>query len=384
MVFNAGAQLLKCAEGFKLGDDEIKPVRNYCYLGIEFSLNGSFKRAIDELRKKALRAYFSIRRIVDTRALTTSTLLKLIDSLVKPVATYGCPVRLPSTNTLKTLISPSGIATLPKATSKDTLETTHLRMLKWVLGVHKKTNNNFCYGDTGRMPWTINVLPQCINFYHRASMAVAGNVNTLLHHTFEEQKKLSMTWYHTWTNVINLSSISRPNLGPVQAASEYTKDTFIDHWKTELQLQTKMTFYRSIKAELGEELYLQLQSRSHRVNIARLRSSSHDLLIERGRYTTSRLNKALKACRYCTSEDRDIVAAFEELPYFKETIIESEEHVLTECPGYHNLRSKLSDNLKSLLLLKEYSVIMTSYHLPEFGKFLTDSFYLRNPKKINT
>ena len=94
MVFNAAAKILQCAYGFKLGDMDIEPVRKYCYLGIVFALNGSFKHAMDELRKKALRAYFSVRRIVDTRALTTTTILKLIDSLVKPVSMYACPVWL--------------------------------------------------------------------------------------------------------------------------------------------------------------------------------------------------------------------------------------------------------------------------------------------------
>ena len=43
MVFNTSARILKCAYGFKLGDLDILPVRSYCYLGIQFSLNGSFK-----------------------------------------------------------------------------------------------------------------------------------------------------------------------------------------------------------------------------------------------------------------------------------------------------------------------------------------------------
>ena len=59
------------------------------------------------LRKKALRAFFSIRRIVDTIALTTTTMIKLIDIQVKPVAMYA-------------------------------FETTHIKMRKWTLGMHKK------------------------------------------------------------------------------------------------------------------------------------------------------------------------------------------------------------------------------------------------------
>ena len=58
MVFNSGSKLLQCSYGFRLGSLEIRPTRSYCYLGITFSLNGSFKLAIEELRKKALRAFY--------------------------------------------------------------------------------------------------------------------------------------------------------------------------------------------------------------------------------------------------------------------------------------------------------------------------------------
>ena len=64
--------------------------------------------------------------------------------------------------------------------------------------------------------------------------------------------------------------------------------------------------------------------------------------------------------------------------------MESEEHVLTACPYYHPLRALLSDNLKSLLMLKEYGPIMSSLHMNEFRKFLVDSYHLRNPKVEKT
>ena len=84
--------------------------------------------------------------MVDTRALTTSSMLKLIDSLVKPVATYACQIWLPSTQIAKSMVltGQQGKSSLPSSAPKDLLETTHLKMLKWILGVHKRTNNNFC------------------------------------------------------------------------------------------------------------------------------------------------------------------------------------------------------------------------------------------------
>ena len=383
MVFNRSSRLLQCAYGFKLGSLNLNPVNKYCYLGITFSLNGSFKSAIDVLRKKALRSFFSIRRIIDTRAKTTKTTLKLIDSLVKPVATYGCPVWLPSTNVIKAILSaPTNQETsIPKAAAKDALETTHLKILKWLLGVHKMANNNFCYGDTGRTPWTVAVLPQCINYFSRASQAVDGNVNTLLYHAFKEQQTLNLTWFDAWSKITTRSSIAKPHLPDAKAAQEFIEETFIQHWRSDLQKQRKMSFYRAVKTEFGEEAYLQLKSKPKRVSIARLRSSSHDLRVELGRYTSNRYNEAMKTCRFCCSEDPNIIGLLEELPFFETPITETEDHVLTVCPGYHSIRSNLSENLKSLLMLREYGAIMNSHHVEEFGKYLVDSWRHRNPHK---
>ena len=45
---------------------------------------------------------------------------------------------------MKALVPQPKELSLPKATSKDMFETTHLKMLKWFLDVQKKTNNNAC------------------------------------------------------------------------------------------------------------------------------------------------------------------------------------------------------------------------------------------------
>ena len=258
-------------------------------------------------------------------------------------------------------------------------------MLKWILGVHKKTTNNFCYGDTGRLPWAISVLPQCIKYFSRAAASKpdTNNVNYLLYHTFEEQRNLGLTWYSTWKSVTETGTCMYPSSVPTTAVmNHYNRSMFIEQWRADILQQPKMSFYRSIKGEFKEELYLSINSRAHRTNIAKIRSSSHDLRIGKGRYSNSTYNKSLRACRYCC--DEDLLVGLEELPCFETPIQETEEHALTECPGYHHIRSQLSENLLSLLLLKEYSVIMSSPHLPEFGRYVTACYMSRNPKEKRT
>ena len=264
---------------------------------------------------------------------------------------------------------------------KDAFETTHLKMLKWILGVHKKANNNFCYGDTGRLPWALSVLPQCLRYFDRVSQALEGPkcVNTLIHHAFQEQMKMKLSWYVTWKEISKQQQDT-----PTQSSStlDFHQNLFISQWQTNLSKQNKMAFYRQIKHSFGEEAYLGLQNRSHRSHIAKIRSSSHDLKIEKGRYTYSGnyADPACKLCRFCCNNSDGTMTIFLNLPFCEDLIFETEEHALTECPAYHHLRTALSENLKSLLMLKEYGLIMSTHHMNELGRYLSDCHRLRNPK----
>ena len=80
---------------FLLGSDTVEIVKTYCYLGIIIHQNGSFKCAIDELRKKALRARFALMRVISKTFISFSSLLILFDSLIKPILLYGCQVLAP-------------------------------------------------------------------------------------------------------------------------------------------------------------------------------------------------------------------------------------------------------------------------------------------------
>ena len=66
---------------------------------------------------------------MDTRALTTRTMLKLIDCLVNPVAMYSCQIWLPFSHIMKETTKPN-CYNIPQCASKDALESTHLKMLK--------------------------------------------------------------------------------------------------------------------------------------------------------------------------------------------------------------------------------------------------------------
>ena len=69
-MFNKSGRQLKVSFGLNYGSTKIPSGKEYCYLGITFSLSGSLTKAQDELRKKGLRAYFSLKNTVDVRNLS--------------------------------------------------------------------------------------------------------------------------------------------------------------------------------------------------------------------------------------------------------------------------------------------------------------------------
>ncbi len=240
----------------------------------------------------------------------------------------------------------------------------------------------------------MSVLPQCLRYFERISHPAAEpdptNVNMLVHQAFADQKELNLSWYATWNSIVSQGvelqhvNKTRPNLLSVPGICRYYEQQFIIDWTSDLESQSKMRFYRQVKVSFGEEPYLNLKSSLSRRNIAKLRSSSHDLRIEKGRYCKSPERLSSRACRFCCDIENDFVTNFESLPFSEEPILETEEHVLTECPWYHSARSNLSEHLKSLLLLKDYKAIMTSYHIDEFGKYFSYCHRIRNPKKLPT
>ena len=192
-----------------------------------------------------------------------------------------------------------------------------------------------------------------------------------------------MSWYTTWNAVASTRCVIGSNLS-YRGTNAY-ENTFINEWEAKRHSQSKLTFYNSIKHNFGYETYLNIENSASRKHLSRLRISAHDLNIERGRYVTNDKTHSFinRLCRFCYSaEDKIQLELLEGLPCFSPNlIIESEQHVITECPSYHHLRVMLSDHLKSQLLLCDYAYILNHQILAdELGSFLKKAFYIRNPK----
>ena len=75
-----------------LNGEPLEVVDSYCYLGIILHKSGKFNIAIKDLKNKAMRSIFGLKRTVNRSKLSFRSLTTLFDSLIKPIILYGAPI----------------------------------------------------------------------------------------------------------------------------------------------------------------------------------------------------------------------------------------------------------------------------------------------------
>ena len=368
LIFNKQGRLISLRQPFRLGDTILEQTRSYCYLGITLTPSGSFTTAMDERRKKALRTYFILKRTVDIRFLSPRAILKLYDSLIKPVLTYGCQIWLHATKFVKCMTTNKPHKWTLQQIAQDPCERAHLQFLKWILGVNKKCSNVACWGDTGRFPICLEITNQVLNYKIR--LEDIADEHSLVYNAYQEQKDSELSWYSSLTKLerrfLPTSSSTDPKTSRGQAVKLNLQRELVEKWFEGLNGQPKLRFYRELKNTFGFECYLDMKTSEWRRAITRLRSSSHTLNIETGRYKDAS-NPKLRECLFC-------------LNILGHNIMEDEMHFLASCPLFCSSRSQLPDPLKSILLRQDLSLselfnsLETSIVL---GRYIKGSFAIR-------
>ena len=339
-----------------LGNELIEVVSTYCYLGIVFDRNGSFKTATDELRKKSLRAQFSMRRSIIKDSLSIKSLFTLFDSLIKPVYLYGCQVLAPHSDLAKYFSKDLSEANTGeqflKKVARDPYEKLHLKYIKWCLSVHPKSSNVGSWGDTGRFPLFLDAIKLSIDYYKRA---INADANSLLYAAVSEQINLNLDWYRQLKAITEKFGTGGSVHESINTRQNLQK-LFCTKWKDAKINSTKLDFYNTLKHEFGPEKYLVMPNVKHRHALSRLRISAHNLFIERGRYTKPFTPRDDRICLYC-------------LHNINKRFVESEQHVINDCGLYSTVRNSIHKTVTLKLRLQISSIMdifLNSVDTPEF------------------
>ena len=335
----------------------------YKYVGNLFSEivrpNGDiFSRNYEYLCAQARKAVFKINRQLTNASPTPPALmLKLFNSSVKPILTFGSDIW--------------GIYN----TAHNTIDIFHRTFLKHILCVKSSTCNSFVYGETGELPISIDLSVFAIRYYHRLYNMPKGSLVKL---AFDEMAVLSGLGFSTWVTKLQ-DVISKNNLDgylslPAKKFGILVKnkfrDEFLSGWSSSLTAPSARTYIRfNNEVKIAPFLYL-VKIFKHRKSIAQLRCSSHRLSVETGRWSGIDLNRRL--CPSCK-------------------VLDDEEHFVSHCRINKKERATLHNflflsffdrDIHDFQIFREnlFVNLMTSTNecvLRAFGRFCYHSFNTR-------
>ena len=215
------------------------------------------------------------------------------------------------------------------------VERVHLKFCKRMLCVKTTTQNDFIYGELGRMPLSklrmINIIKYWLKIVHGMKRLYVNVCYQLGLKNLNEKgitgwtksvKELLMNcgfadvWYNQGVGNISLF---------VSLFKIRIKDINFQEWHTRLENSTRASFYRVYKTTINLSPYLELvYVKSHREALCRLLTSSHILHVESGRWNRNpTLPRERRYCYNCIDK------------------IEDEFHFVFECTIYNLLRRQL-------------------------------------------
>ena len=297
-------------DSFFFNDKILENVNEYKYLGITINSAGSFNPTFNILSNKAKRAIYALNSKYAIKRLPVWAALKLFDSVISPILLYCSEIW-----------GAFGYLDYEKWDSNP-IERAHLSFCKHILGVNRSTTNNLVRGELGRYPLKTTIDCRYISFLqHIKSMPQSSLVHQALIANNELGSNINFT---THLNNIEASTNS-PNI--LKMTKNQIKSTmklsYKKIWKSRIQETGKGKLFTAIKKNISFEPYLTLaQTRNERILITKLRTSDHDLEIERGRHHRPVVPRENRLCKFCNNNQ-----------------IEDETHFIFECTQYEPQRS---------------------------------------------
>jgi hypothetical protein len=153
------------------------------------------------------------------------------------------------------------------------------------------------------------------------------------------------------------------------------EEWFRNIWDKARTAYSKLTFYNQIKVNFAKEPYIQLSNHKKAKCIAWLRSSSHRLNIETGRYGNKIKSLHHRACNFCSTQEKEVLELMAVLPT-SELIIENEFHFLRECGKYEALKMEQSPEFNQKLKI-DIGALFDQEYLVETSNFSHKLFKMR-------
>ena len=339
MIFNKTGRLIH--RDFFVGKSKFENVREYKYLGLLCTPSGEIKTALEDLRSRALKAYWSLKYKLGTffnRYILET--MNLFDTLIRPILTYasdfwGC-LKLPNNNPI---------------------ENVHTMFCKHLLGVCKQATNFGVWLELGRTSIMIFAQKAAVKNWERIRK---GDANLYLNLSYKDAQQDPLVWLSRIEKILvdnGLGDLFREDIGEntrhiSSILAQRLTDRFHQEAFSAIQNEnSKLRTYGLVKSLVGLENYLiSVTNLNHRKSLSQLRLSSHGLMIETGRHRNIAVNK--RFCCFCKTE------------------IEDEIHFVIKCNTYDHMRkplfnecTKLKPNFQYYTDRQKFVFILTNDYL---------------------
>ena len=338
---------------FEINNSNLEIVKSYCYLGIEISDNGNFSTAIEKLAQKASKAYFSVRRDFNfTNNTNPKVMIKLFDSLVKPILLYGSEIWAVFGWRKHTLQSIESFM----LKQKHKFEDLHTKICRNALGVHRKATEIMVKAELGRYPLMLNILINVYNYWqHILESDQASLIHKISIHNIKQEHLGQTNYFSRILNlfgVLNLKNLILKKCNQTDKTEnmkilknnfqtlyqKYFHDTM--DTKTNRTSSGRFEIYSKVKHHYRYEEYLHLiKDNKLRRNITNIRISTHKLPIELLRKTNTPRDQ--RTCTFCKKH------------------LGTEFHTLMECKNDHISKLRHEFNNKIIAINNQWMQIPT-------------------------
>ena len=314
LIFNKTGRLIR--KYFYFNNTKLETVRSFKYLGFLLTPSGEIKSGLEDLRDRAMKAFFKLKNSMGTSFhIHIETTLHMLDTLIKPILLYAADFW--------------GCLKPPK---DNPIERFHHMACKHILGVQKQTTNVGVLLELGRIPLQIYAVKTSIKNWERIK---SSQLNEHLQTSYTRAMTYNLPWVATIRDLLHTNGLASFYTNRFEGkppfihkriyqilSDNFHQNTFSTIGNPESKLRT----YGLLKTQIGFEKYLrQITNPTVRQSRTKLRLSNHTLNIEVGRH--NKIPKELRFCPFCPNS------------------VESEVHFIVECHTYNTLREKVWDKL---------------------------------------
>ena len=273
---------------------EIETVSKFSYLGIVFTSRGSCKEAQHTLAGQALKAIFALNKhLYKFTYSKPSHVLDIFDKLISPVLNYG-----------------SEVWGFHKASA---IETVLMQFCKSkLLGVKQSTQNDFVYGEPGRLKYQVQIYISIMRFWLKIINLEEKKYVKCIYNMRIQDKQLFLNKPNWALHVKTLLSVydfrdiwEAQGVENPKSFLEIFKqriDKFVQEWHSRLENSTRARTFINIKSFKCHPYLGTINFKTFQTSLSRLRMSSHRLEVETGRWTRPEKTPfENRKCKFCNN-----------------------------------------------------------------------------------